>query len=65
MFVGGEPFQSVWGGASETLASTWRAVLSFDVGTLLRQWISGALGLVVIAGLAACAVQLLPKDTRN
>lgn len=65
MFAGVENYHSVWDAVTENLADTWRAALSFDFDTLVRQWISGALGLAIFAALGVGVVQMLSHDKRN
>ena len=57
--AGVESLHSVSSAVTESVASTWRAVRSMDVDDLLRQWIVGALGVVIFAAVDFCAVLLL------
>lgn len=65
MSAGVVTLHSVWGAATEDIANTWHAMLTFNVGTLLRHWISGALGLVIFAAIGVGVVQLLSQEERN
>lgn len=65
MFAGGESFSSISGAVTENFVRTWHAALRFDVEELLRQWIGGALGLLVCAALGIYVVRLLSQDARD